>query len=84
MAVAFERNRLRAICFDVDGTLRDTDDQFVMRLARLISPLASLTRTGQPKDLARRIVMAIENPGNSLLTLGDRLGIDGLMNRIGD
>ncbi len=39
--MAFERNRLRAICFDVDGTLRDTDDQFVTRLARLISPLAS-------------------------------------------
>jgi len=82
--VPFERNRLRAICFDVDGTLRDTDDQFVMRLARLISPLASFTRARQPKDLARKIVMAIENPGNSLLSLGDRLGIDALMNRIGD
>jgi len=82
--VPFERNRLRAICSDVDGTLRDTDDQFVMRLARLISPLASFTRTRQPKDLARKIVMAIENPGNSLLSLGDRLGIDALMNRIGD
>jgi len=82
--VAFERNRLRAICFDVDGTLRDTDDQFVMRLARLISPLAFLTRKHQPKDLARRIVMAIENPGNSLFSLSDRLGIDGLLNRIGD
>jgi len=82
--VAFERDRLRAICFDVDGTLRDTDDQLVMRLARLISPLAFFTRTRQPKDLARRIVMAIENPGNSLLSLGDRLGIDGLLNRIGD
>ncbi|OGO34858.1 MAG: hypothetical protein A2Z16_01105 [Chloroflexi bacterium RBG_16_54_18] len=82
--MGFERNRLRAICFDVDGTLRDTDDQLVMRLARLISPLASLTRTRQPKEIARRIVMAIENPGNSLLTLGDRLGIDGLLNRSGD
>ena len=82
--MGFERNRLRAICFDVDGTLRDTDDQFVLRLTRLLSPLAFLTRTRQPKNLARRIVMATENPGNFLLTLGDRLGIDAGMHRIGE
>ena len=28
--------------------------------------------------------MAIENPGNSILTLSDRLGIDGILTHIGD
>ena len=33
-------DRIRAICFDVDGTLSDTDDQWVEPFARLLSPAA--------------------------------------------
>ncbi len=62
----FNPSRVRALCFDVDGTLSDTDDLFVRRLQRYI----------RSERLARQIVMWLEAPGNALLGLGDRLGID--------
>lgn len=31
--MSFDPTRVRAICFDVDGTLSDTDDQLVGRIA---------------------------------------------------
>lgn len=80
----FDKNRLQAICFDVDGTLRDTDDLFVRRLNELLHPLRPILRNREPKVLARRIVMATENPGNSFMTLADRLGMDAALSRVGD
>lgn len=84
IAAKFDKQRLRAICFDVDGTLRDTDDQFVLRLCKLLNPLRSILRDSQPKQLARRIVMATENPGNTLMTLADRVGMDAVLGRMGE
>jgi phosphoglycolate phosphatase-like HAD superfamily hydrolase len=77
-------SRIRAICFDIDGTLRDTDDQLVLRLSRLLRPAAFLLPQRGPMPLARRIVMAMEKPGNALLALADRLGIDDELERFGD
>lgn len=74
--------RIRALCFDVDGTLSDTDDLYVRRLsgwlrtARL--PLNVLDRA----RLARRIVMKSEDAGNLLYGLPDRLGVDGPLERL--
>jgi N-acetyl-D-muramate 6-phosphate phosphatase len=84
VALAIARDRVRAICFDVDGTLRDTDDQFVLRLRRLLRPVQFLLPGRDAKTLARRVVMATENPGNFILTLGDRLGLDAGFSRLGD
>ncbi len=64
--------RVRALCFDVDGTLSDTDDLYTRRLARLLP--RRLFR--DPRHAARRIVMWSESPGNALLGLSDRLGLD--------
>lgn len=36
--------RIRALCFDIDGTLSDTDDQFVHKLARLLRPFRPLLK----------------------------------------
>lgn len=66
--------RIRALCFDVDGTLSDTDDLFVERLARLLHPLRFLIR--DPRRVARRLVMDVETPGNALISIPDRLGLD--------
>ncbi len=67
--------RIRAICFDVDGTLSDTDDLMVARLAPWLRPLARWA--GRPPErLARRIVMALDAPFNELYALTDHLGID--------
>ena len=48
--------RIRAICFDVDGTLSDTDDQLVGRIAAFLGRLPLLSG-GSAELLARRIVM---------------------------
>ena len=65
-------SRIRALCFDVDGTLSDTDDLYAQKVARFLPRL--LFR--DPKRTARRFVMWIESPGNALMGLPDRLGLD--------
>lgn len=65
-------SRIKALCFDVDGTLSDTDDYYANKIAAFLPPL--LFR--DPVHTARRLVMWIESPGNALLGFADRVGID--------
>src|SRR3972149_3982651 len=69
-------SRIRAICFDVDGTLSDTDDLFVQKLERILSPVKFLFRNGDAHRPARRLVMWSEAPGNFLMGVPDTLGVD--------
>jgi phosphoglycolate phosphatase-like HAD superfamily hydrolase len=71
-----ETNLIQALCFDVDGTLRDTDDQLVLRLSHYLHWLRLFFPEQNPQPFARKLIMAIENPGNLLLGLPDRLGFD--------
>jgi HAD superfamily hydrolase (TIGR01509 family) len=64
--------RIRALCFDVDGTLSDTDDLYAQRLI----PILPRFIFRDPALSARRLVMWMEAPGNALLGLADSLGID--------
>lgn len=64
--------RVRALCFDVDGTLSDTDDLYTARVTRLLPRF--LFR--DPERVARRFVMWIESPGNALMGIPDRFGLD--------
>ena len=66
--------RIRALCFDVDGTLSDTDDFYVNRMSRR---LARIPLIRHPHRLARRLVMWAQAPGNALLALADSSGLDG-------
>lgn len=61
-----------AILFDLDGTLIDTDDVAVARLAKRLTWL--LGQRSRP--VARRLVMSAETPGNAFVMLLDRLGLD--------
>jgi HAD superfamily hydrolase (TIGR01549 family) len=63
---------IEAILFDLDGTLMDTDDQAVERLAHRLERL----RFPRPHQAARRIIMASETPGNLLMTVLDLFGLD--------
>jgi HAD superfamily hydrolase (TIGR01509 family) len=69
-------SRIHAICFDVDGTLSDTDDQMVAQFAGLLRPIHFLFRKQGPSQVARRMVMTIEAPANFLLGIPDILGLD--------
>jgi len=82
--MSIDRARVQAICFDVDGTLSDTDDQFVVKLTRLLSPVHKIYHRFDARRVARRLVMLTEGPGNWTYGLADRLGLDGKMVAMGD
>lgn len=65
-------SRIRALCFDVDGTLSDTDNLYTDKVIRLLPRF--LFR--DPERAARRFVMWMEAPGNALLGIPDRFGLD--------
>lgn len=68
--------RVQGICFDLDGTLVDTDDAYVNRLTKTLSSFRSIPTRENPQDLARKIVMAGEGPTNRALWLIDFLHLD--------
>jgi phosphoglycolate phosphatase-like HAD superfamily hydrolase len=76
--------RIRALCFDIDGTLSDTDDVFVQRLAHWLGFTGFLLPHKDARLFARRLVMLTENPGSFLYGLPDRLGFDDGLAAVGD
>jgi len=70
--MALDIPRIKALCFDVDGTLSDTDDLYAHKISGLLPRF--LFR--DPEHTARRLVMWIEAPGNALLGFADTIGID--------
>lgn len=71
----FNPQKVQALCFDVDGTLSDTDDLYAQKVSKFLPRF--LFR--DPNRTARRFVMWVESPGNALLGLADRLHLDGPM-----
>jgi HAD superfamily hydrolase (TIGR01509 family) len=70
--MALDISRIKALCFDVDGTLSDTDDLYVHKVARFFPRFLFQ----DPDHAARRFVMWVEAPGNALLGLTDTIGLD--------
>jgi N-acetyl-D-muramate 6-phosphate phosphatase len=76
--------RIHALCFDIDGTLRDTDNQMVQQLTNLLKPVRFLFPKHNSSLYARRVVMSLEEPSNFIKGLIDTWGIDGLLAHVGD
>lgn len=70
--MSLDIERIRALCFDVDGTLSDTDDVYTQKVAHYLPRF--LFR--DPNRAARRFVMWVESPGNALIGLPDIVGLD--------
>jgi len=68
--------KIQAICFDVDGTLSDTDDVMLEKIARLLKPFHFLFPKQEVSHIARRLVMFSEAPANFLIGIPDLLGLD--------
>jgi len=64
-----------AVCFDIDGTLADTDDHLVAQIASALDVIP-LVDGREASRLARRIVMSAETPVNAAYGALDRLGLD--------
>ncbi|MBI4928503.1 MAG: HAD family hydrolase, partial [Anaerolineae bacterium] len=79
---SLDLTRIRGICFDVDGTLSDTDDVWTQDLAGLLRPVSFMFKGRNPNPMARRVVMAIESPGNAVFTALDVLHLDRFVNRL--
>lgn len=62
-------------CFDLDGTLMDSDDAAVEALAHKLRFLGE----ARAHVIARRMVMFSETPANSLMTLMDVVGLDAVL-----
>src|SRR5688572_16202757 len=79
--MAIDLARIRALCFDVDGTIADTDDHLVAQIAAVLDsiPLMSGRRA---ERLARQTVMGAETPVNAAYGLLDRLGLDVPLTRL--
>ena len=73
-----ETSRVRAVIFDIDGTLSDSDDLMVERAAEALQFLFFLTQDGRTR-LARWLVMAAESPGNLIYAVLDRMDLDAWM-----
>jgi HAD superfamily hydrolase (TIGR01509 family) len=70
--MSLEISRIKALCFDVDGTLSDTDDVYAGKVLSFLPRFLFKA----PENAARRFVMWAEAPGNALLGLADRFGLD--------
>jgi len=75
--------RIQALCFDIDGTLSDTDDHLVAQLAALLDKVPMVSgRRGE--KLARQVVMGMETPVHGAYAWLDRLGLDVPAHRLRD
>lgn len=68
--------RIQALCFDLDGTLVDTDDAYVEWLTARFRPVARLVPPEVARRWARRLILAAETPANFLLGTPDFFGLD--------
>lgn len=71
-------DKVKAILFDIDGTLSDTDDQMVVKVERCLKPVLFFLSTESQHKLARWLVMSAESPGNFIYNLADRFDLDSL------
>lgn len=68
--------RVKGLCFDVDGTISDTDDAWVDRIAKKLSPVRFLFKDQDATAFSRWLVMVGESPMNGVYHWADSLSLD--------
>lgn len=82
MQPTFDKTKIKAIIFDVDGTLRDTDDEMVRSLELFLLKFEFLISSKKAQTAARRIVMNMENPAQFILHYADKWGWDKFIHQV--
>ena len=82
--MALDAAKIKAILFDIDGTLSDTDDQMMKQAERILSPLRLFLDEKKRQAIARWLVMTAESPGNAIYNLADRFDLDSLFIKLLD
>jgi phosphoglycolate phosphatase len=67
---------IRAILFDLDGTLLDTDDMLVESISGRLEPISFVDRLYARPKMVRRLILALETPLNRFVTVLDWLGLE--------
>ncbi len=80
--MTLDLSRIKALCFDVDGTLSDTDDLWTAKLATMLKPVRFLFPHQDPRSFARWAIMAAESPGNLAYWLLDWVRLDDDLGRL--
>ncbi len=75
-------DRIQAVCFDVDGTLSDTDDEWVARFSCRLKMVLPWMQKEKLDSVSRYLVMAAESPANLVYRTLDCLHLDGLLGRL--
>lgn len=71
-----EWSRVKGLCFDVDGTISDTDDAWVERISRALNPIRFLFAHRDTRPFSRWLVMVTESPMNLGFRWLDVLSLD--------
>ncbi len=82
--MSFDPTRVRAILFDLDGTLADTDNAYIARAERLLGPLRLVFPQRDPKPFLRWALTTSIAPLNTLMGFPDVLGLDDELVRLTD
>jgi len=82
--MALDVAKIKAVIFDIDGTLSDSDDQMVNQVERLVKPFTFFISGKGRAAFARWLVMAVESPGNFIYSMADRFDLDSLFIRLLD
>jgi HAD superfamily hydrolase (TIGR01509 family) len=80
-APTLDLTRVRALCFDVDGTIADTDDHLVAKLATMLDAIPGVSGR-RAERVARQTVMGLETPVHGAYALLDKLGLDTPVERL--
>jgi HAD superfamily hydrolase (TIGR01549 family) len=76
--------RPKALFFDLDGTLIDTDDTVLEALASRLDRFSGLFPEENPRHFLRRVLLAAEGPANRAVTFLDTIGLDDNLFSTGD
>ena len=84
MARPLDPARVQAVLFDLDGTLADTDDEYIRRAGEYVRRLDFLFPQRDPTHFLRWSLMLSESPLNLLMGIPDWLGIDAPLAHLAD
>ncbi len=82
--MSLDITRIQAICFDVDGTLSDTDDAWVQRLSSFIHVISPWIKKEKIQEFSRMFIMAAESPANAVYRLYDWTHLDNVLAKLSD
>ena len=81
---SLDRTKVKALLFDIDGTLSDSDDEMVASIYARMTWLSPLIKETRLHTFARQLVRFFQAPTNRLLAFLDHIGVDSHLARFLD